>query len=67
MTNEELNQHYTACLDSVSLLNAGKPEGMDDSDWADCVKRNQDHLELMLAKDFWTDQDLQPLQDALAK
>jgi len=32
MTNEELNQHYKACLDSVNLINADKPEGMDDSD-----------------------------------
>ena len=65
MTNEEIAQHYKACLDSVNLINAGKPEVMDDSEWADCLKRNKDHLELMLAKDFWTDQDLTPLQLAI--
>ena len=52
-------------MDSVNLLNAGKPEGMKDEDWADCVKRNKEHLEIMLAKDFWTNEDLKPLQDAV--
>ena len=51
-------------MDSVNLLNAGKPEGMSDEDWADCVKRNKEHLEIMLAKDFLTNEDLKPLQDA---
>jgi hypothetical protein len=27
--------------------------------------RNQEHLEIMLAKDFWTTEDLQPLRDAV--
>lgn len=65
MTNEEINQHYKACLDSVNLINAGKPEYMEDNEWVDCLKRNKDHLELMLTKDFWTDQDLRPLQLAV--
>ena len=62
---EEIAQHYKAALDSVALLNAGKPELMSDEDWADTVKRNKEHLEIMLAKDFWTNQDLKPLQDAV--
>ena len=65
LTPEQIAQHYKAAMDSVNLLNAGKPEEMSDEDWADCVKRNKDHLEIMLAKDFWTDEDLQPLQDAV--
>jgi len=64
LTPEQIAQHYSAAMDSVNLLNAGKPEEMSDEDWADCVKRNKDHLEIMLAKDFWTDEDLQPLRDA---
>ena len=63
-TAEQIAQHYKAAMDSVNLINAGKPEGMKDEDWADCVKRNKDHLEIMLEKDFWTDEDLQPLRDA---
>ena len=66
VTAEQIAQHYKAALDSVALLDAGKPEGMEDADWADTVKRNKEHLEIMLAKDFWTTEDLKPLQDAVA-
>jgi hypothetical protein len=63
-TAEQIAQHYKAAMDSVNLINGGKPEGMSDEDWADCVKRNKEHLNIMLAKDFWTNEDLKPLQDA---
>jgi hypothetical protein len=63
-TAEEIARHYLACLDSVNLINAGKPEKMTDEEWADCLKRNKDHLKIMLAKDFWTNEDLTPLQAA---
>ena len=63
---EEVARHYSAAMDSVNLLNAGKPEGMDDQEWADCVARNVAHLEIMVAKDFWTTEDLQPFRDAIA-
>ena len=33
--------------------------------WEDCVKRNVDHLEIMLAKDFWTDQDMTAVNAAV--
>jgi hypothetical protein len=65
LTPEDIQRHYSAAMDSVNLLNAGKPEGMTDEDWADCVQRNVDHLKIMLAKDFWTNEDLKPLQDAV--
>jgi hypothetical protein len=51
-------------MDSVNLINAGKPEGMTAEDWADTLKRNKDHLILMLAKTYWTNEDLTPLEDA---
>ena len=64
ITAEQIAQHYSAAMDSVNLINAGKPEGMDDTEWADTVARNKEHLQIMLAKDFWTDQDLEPLRQA---
>ena len=64
VTAEEIAQHYKAALDSVNLINAGKPEEMSDEDWADTVKRNKEHLEIMLAKDFWTTENLAPLEAA---
>lgn len=65
-TAEEVQRHYDAAMDSVNLLNAGKPEGMSDADWADCVRRNKEHLQIMLAKDFWTTENLEPLRQAAA-
>jgi hypothetical protein len=64
ITPEQIAQHYSAAMDSVNLINAGQPEGMDGADWADCLSRNKEHLKIMLAKDFWTTEDLKPLQDA---
>jgi hypothetical protein len=66
LTPEDIQRHYSAALDSVALINAGQPEGMSNEDWADTLKRNQDHLVIMLAKDYWTDEDLTPLQAAVA-
>ena len=66
LTPEQIASHYSAALDSVALINAGKPEGMDDAEWADCLSRNKEHLRIMLAKDFWTNQNLTPLQQASA-
>jgi len=63
-TAEEIARHYSAAMDSVNLINAGKPERMSDEDWADCVSRNKEHLQIMLAKDFWTTENLAPLQAA---
>jgi hypothetical protein len=65
-TAEEIARHYSAAMDSVNLINAGKPEGMEDTDWADCLERNREHLRIMLAKDFWTSENLAPLQAASA-
>ena len=64
LTAEEIQKHYDAAMDSVNLINAGKPEDMSDEDWADTVARNKAHLEIMLAKEFWTTQDLTPLRNA---
>jgi len=61
---EQIAKHYSAAMDSVNLINAGQPEDMTDADWADTLKRNRDHLAIMLAKDYWTTEDLTPLQAA---
>jgi hypothetical protein len=64
ITPEQIAQHYSAAMDSVNLINAGQPEDMDDAEWADTVARNKEHLRIMIAKDFWTTEDLTPLQQA---
>jgi hypothetical protein len=63
-TAEQIAQHYSAAMDSVNLINAGQPESMSDADWTDTVARNKEHLVIMLAKDYWTTEDLSPLQAA---
>jgi hypothetical protein len=65
-TAEEILQHYTAMGHSVDLINAGQPEGMTDEEWADCLERNAAHLEIMLAKDFWTTEDMTAVNAAIA-
>jgi hypothetical protein len=66
LTHEkQIAKHYAACMDSVNLINGGKPERTTDEQWADTVARNKEHLRIMLAKDFWTTEDLTPLQAAV--
>jgi len=63
-TPEQIAQHYNAMGDSVWLINAiiaGEPQG----DKA-TVERNVAHLELMLAKDFWTTEDMTAVNAAIA-
>ena len=65
VTAEEVAKHYSAALDSVALINAGKPEKMTTEDWADTLKRNKDHLLIQLNKaDMYAGYDLKPLEDA---
>jgi len=66
ITAEQIAQHYTAMGHSVDLLNAGQPEGMSDEEWADCVSRNVEHLKIMVAKDFWTTEDMTAVNAAIA-
>jgi len=65
LTAEEIARNYTAMGHSVDLLNAGKPEDMEDADWTDTVARNVEHLELMVAKDYWTSEDMTAVNAAI--
>jgi len=62
ITAEQIAQHYSAMGDSVGLINdiiAGTAMADDDAaDKQDCVDRNVEHLEIMVAKDFWTTEDM---------
>ena len=55
--------------DSVALINdviAGNAMADDDaSDRQDCVDRNVAHLELMVAKDYWTDESMTAVNAAI--
>ena len=67
-TAEEIAQDYSAMLDSVNLIDEMKtnpPKDMTDEEVADCISRNVEHLEIMVAKDYWTDEDMTAVNTAI--
>ena len=66
ITPEQIAKHYSAAMDSVNLINEAKPDYVSAAEWVETVERNKRHLRIMLAKDFWTTEDLTPLRDAAA-
>jgi len=68
-TTEEIAQDYTAMGHSVDLINAiiaGTAMADDEAeDKQDCVDRNVAHLEIMVAKDYWTDEDMTAVNSAI--
>jgi GH35 family endo-1,4-beta-xylanase len=65
-TAEEIARHYSAAMDSVNLINeviADPPAYANDET---VIQRNVDHLKIMVAKDYWTTEDLTPFNDAIA-
>jgi hypothetical protein len=69
-TEEQLASDYTAMSHSVALVNAiiaGDSMADDDAeDRQDCVDRNVQHLELMVAKDDWGDEDMAATNSAIS-
>jgi len=69
ITTEEISANYTAMGHSVELINAViAGDQMADEEAAerqDCVDRNVEHLQLMVAKDYWTDQSMTAVNAAI--
>ena len=66
ITKEQIAQNYTALGHSVDLLNAGKPDDMEADEWTATKARNVEHLELMVAKDYWTSESMTAVNKAIA-
>ncbi len=66
LTAEQIAQHYSAALDSVDLINELMALESRDEEETATVDRNVEHLEIMVAKDYWTTEDLTPFNDAIA-
>ena len=68
-TTEEIAQDYIAMGHSVDLINAiiaGTAMADDEAEEKqDCVDRNVAHLEIMVAKDYWTDEDMTAVNSAI--
>jgi hypothetical protein len=64
---QEVARSFNAAMDSVRLLEAGKPADMEEAEWLDIVKRNKDHLQIQLDKgDYYAGYDLTPFEQAVA-
>ena len=66
LTPEDIARHYSAAMDSVNLINELVAKDSLDADELDTVDRNVRHLEIMLGRPYWTDEDLTPFSDAVA-
>ncbi len=69
-TTEQLAQDYSAMGDSVALINAiiaGDAMADEEAeDRQDCVDRNVAHLEIMVGKDDWGDEDMTAANAAIS-
>jgi hypothetical protein len=66
-TAEEIAQHYSATMDSVNLINELMDLDSLDEEQVATVDRNVRHLELMVEKDYWNEEDLQPFENAIIR
>ena len=62
MDERDKAQDYTAMGHSVDLINdivaGNRDDEMEADERQDCVDRNVAHLEIMVAKDDWGDEDM---------
>ena len=65
ITAKEIAHHYYAAGHSVSLINELVAVETLTEEEVDRVDRNVRHLEIMVAKDYWTTEDLEPLNSAI--
>ena len=66
LTAEQIQAHYDAALDSVTLVNDLMALSSRDDEQTATVARNVEHLQIMVAKTYWTsDHDLAPLNAAI--
>ena len=68
---QQVAKDYAAALDSVALINAGKPSDWKgtDAEWADVITRNKEHLQIQVAKGaaYYGSNDLTPFTEAINK
>ena len=68
-TAEDIAKDYTAMGHSVDLINGiidgSKMSEEEAADRQGAVDRNVEHLELMVAKDYWTSEDMTAVNAAI--
>ena len=66
ITAEEIARHYSSAMDSVTLINAVIADPATYANDETVIQRNVDHLKIMIEQDFWTDEELEPFNAAIA-
>jgi chemotaxis regulatin CheY-phosphate phosphatase CheZ len=62
ITTEQIAINYVSALDSVNLIKELRAKETLTEDEEKTIQRNVEHLEIMLAKDYWTTEDLTPFE-----
>ena len=65
ITPEQISKNYTSALDSVDLIIKLKSQTKLSKEDIDTIDRNVEHLKIMLAKDYWTNEDLTLFKEAI--
>jgi hypothetical protein len=64
-TPEQITRSYTSALDSVALINELIAKPIKTADDLATIKRNVDHLKIIVARTYWTTEDLTPFTAAI--
>ena len=67
LTAAEIAQNYSAALDSVTVITDLMDLSSRTEEETATVSRNVEHLQIMVAKTYWTSEDLDPLNDAVTR
>lgn len=65
VTPEQIARNYKAALDSVNLITTLAARNNCTKEELASIVRNKEHLKIMVAKSYWTNEDLKPLHDAI--
>lgn len=65
LTADEIASHYSAAMDSVNLINDLMAQDSRTTEEQETVARNVEHLQIMIAKSYWTTEDLTPFNNAI--
>lgn len=62
---QELQKSFDSAMDSVNLILGDKPVGMTVESWDDVVARNKEHLNIVIKRDAFTEEQIAQLKTAL--
>ena len=66
LSPEKIAKKYAAALDSVNLINRLIALDSRNQEQVNRIIRNYDHLMTLVSEDYWTTENLTPLNEAIA-